>query len=174
MSIAERIFYRNLYRQAKKSRSFPDFEKVKTVLLVFESDAEERNTQIMQLAKELREAGKKVMAWGYTDKKKALTQATGSLRILSREDFGWFQRMKKEILTTLRANRYDLLIDLSLHNDLPTRYMALWADASFKTGRHTGEEHYIHDFMIELPEGRDAAYLFDQIIYYLKNIGSND
>lgn len=148
--------------------------KVKHVLVLFESDDEERNTQILQLLKELRTAGKTVAAWGYTPKKKAINSRTIAWRMVSREDIGWFQRLKKDVRTELQNQHYDLLIDLCLTPTLPTRYMALLADADFKTGRHTTGTNYIHDFMIDLPAEKDAAFLFDQILYYLNCIKSND
>ncbi len=174
MNIAEKIFNHHLHRQTRNCKAFPVWSNVKHVLVVFDSDEDERNTQIMQLVKELRHAGKNVEAWGYCDKKDVLNPTIAGVRILSRADLRWFERLRKELVDDLQKANYDLLIDLSLRGMLPTRYISLWANAQFKAGRRVGKEPYVYNFMIELPADKDAAYLFDQIVYYLNNIESND
>ena len=174
MSLSEKIFNYRLRKQLRSTKAFPVWNKIKKVVVVFESDEEERNTQVMQLLKELRDEHKQVVAWGYTDKKWALTPSGIGLKMVSKGDLGWFGRPKKEVIAELQSEHYDLLIDLSLTSPLPTRYLSLYTNAAFKTGRHINTEPFIYDFMIQLPEDKEASFLFDQIMYYLKNIQSND
>ncbi len=173
MKLSERIFNHYCRKHAAKSHSFPTWENVQTVLLLFESDITEKNLQVKQLAKELQQQGKDVTAWGYVDNKNALSAILRDYRVLSRRDTNIFHKPKELHLKDLRRMHFDLVIDLSLNDILPLRYLMLYADAGFKAGRQT-QEPYLADFMVMNGDNDDPAYLFDQILYYLKNIKSND
>ena len=169
MHIKDWIFNRYCMRRPVRTKAFPQMEKVQRVLLLFESDLTEKNLQIKQLQKELSQQGREVCAWGYADKKEGLSP----WRILTRRDINLLGRPKSEARTSLTRQHFDLVIDLSMHDVLPLRYLLLEADGDFKAGRQTAEP-YLTDLMIALPEGKDQVYLFDQIMYYLQNIQSND
>ncbi|MBR1808918.1 MAG: hypothetical protein IJ776_05990 [Paludibacteraceae bacterium] len=173
MNIPERIF--NYYRRKHKreQHSFPKWEMVQTILLLFESDLTEKNLQIKQLVKELQQDGKDVTAWGYVDSKNALSAILRDYRILSRRDTNLFNKPKDAHLKDLRRMHFNLVIDLSLHEVLPIKYLMLYADADFKAGRQT-DEPYLSDFMVMTGDSDDPAFLYDQILYYIKNIKSND
>ena len=173
MNLSERIF--NYYRRKHKRQrhAFPEWENVKSVLLLFESDITEKNLQIKQLVKELQQQGKDVTAWGYVDSKNTLSAILRDYRILSRRDTNLFHKPKEIHLRDLSHIHFDVVIDLSLNDVLPLRYLMLFADAEFKAGRQT-EEPYLSDFMVMTNEETDPAFLFDQILHYLKNIKSND
>ena len=173
MKISERIF--NYYRRKQhvSQHTFPKWDKVQSVLLLFESDLTEKNLQIKQLVKELQQEGKDVTAWGYVDSKNAISAILRDYRILSRRDTNLFNKPKDAHLKDLKRMHFDLVIDLSLHDVLPIRYLMLYADADFKTGRQT-DEPYLSDFMVMVGDNDNPAFLYDQVLYYLKNIKSND
>lgn len=173
MSISERIFNYYLHKQKKTQHCFPHWDAVTTVLLLFESDITEKNLQVKQLIKELQQQNKEVTAWGYVDSKNALSAILRDYRILSRRDTNLFDKPKDAHLKDLSRMHFDIVIDLSLHDLLPLRYLLMFANADFKAGRQTVEP-YLADFMVATKEGDDPAFLFDQITYYLTNIQSND
>lgn len=173
MKLSERIF--NYYRRKEKlsQHAFPRWDKVQSVLLLFESDLTEKNLHIKQLVKELQQEGKDVTAWGYVDSKNAISAILRDYRILSRRDTNLFEKPKEAHLKDLRHTHFDLVIDLSQHDVLALKYLLMYADADFKAGRQT-EEPYLADFMVMTNGNDDPAFLYDQVLYYLKNIQSND
>ena len=173
MNISEYIFNYYYRKHHKKATAFPAWDKVNTVLLLFESDLTEKNLQVKQLVKELQQQGKDVTAWGYVDNKNTISAILRDYRILSRHDTNLFNKPKEAHLKDLRRMHFDLVIDLSLNSLLTLRYLLLFADADFKAGRQT-EEPYLADFMVITGDNDDPAFLFDQIIFYLKNIKSSD
>ena len=173
MSLRQTIFNWYRKRAPRHQATFPRLDRVQTVLLLFESDLTEKNLQVKQLAKELAKEGREVTAWGYVDMKRSQSAILRNYRVLSRSDINLFHKPKSTHLDDLKGQHFDLLIDLSLHQVLPLRYLALYANADFRAGAQT-QEPYLSDFMLALPPDKDQVYLFDQIMYYLKNIQSND
>ena len=92
-------------------------------------------------------------------------------RILGLNDYNWLGKPKDYVLTDLRAEHYDLLIDLSTQPILPLRYLAMYTDADFKVGLNVGTGE--HDMLIAM-EQPDVKGLYEQIINYLMMIKSND
>jgi hypothetical protein len=82
------------------------------------------------------------------------------------------------VLTDLRAEQYDLLLDLTTRPLLPLRYLAMYTNADFKVGLNLGEG--IHDMLISPPdlnteEARpEVTWLYNLIMQYLTTIKSND
>jgi len=134
----------------------------------------------------LRQDGKKVSAWGFIDKKEIETAIFPDFRILHHKQTDFFHRPLESFITELQYSQFDLLIDLSLKPNIPLQYFALYAFAAFKTGiRKT--ELPVYDFVLdvesvsnsadstEMTESTiDEAYLYQQIIFYLKRIQTTD
>ena len=91
--------------------------------------------------------------------------------------------MLYEVIT---EQKFDLLIDLTLKPLLPLQYVALYANALCKTGTRNTELQ-LYDFVLDIEKlmthkedaetyefQPDEAYLFQQIIFYLKSIQTKD
>jgi len=169
-----------------REHRFVSYNKAKTILLLFESDYNEKNVYIHKIIAQLRQDGKKVSAWGFIDKKEIETAIFPDFRILHHKQTDFFHRPLESFITELQYSQFDLLIDLSLKPNIPLQYFALYAFAAFKTGiRKT--ELPVYDFVLdvesvsnsadstEMTESTiDEAYLYQQIIFYLKRIQTTD
>lgn len=186
-------------QQTTRERKWVDYNKAKTILLLFESDYIEKNRFIRKIINQLTSDGKKVSAWGFLDKKMTSTAILPTFRILDRSTIDWFERPKAPFLRELSENEYDMLIDLTLQDILPLQYVCLYANAAFKIGIN-GRMDNIFDFRIIIPKPEpdelmsehdqenqiefkdlnetlfhtDQQFLFEQIIHYLKSIRSKD
>lgn len=174
MNIREKIFEYILRRQPKRQVSFPHWDDVRTVVLLFESDYIEKNPVVHRLANRLSkdETDKNVILIGYADKKDILSANLPQHRILGRRDFTIWGTPKAAIREELTRHPYDLLINLTQGDCLPLMYIAMYLKADFKTGRNLREG--IHDFILDTPQQESQEFLFEQIIHYLKLIKSND
>ncbi|MBP1664113.1 MAG: hypothetical protein H6Q19_1253 [Bacteroidetes bacterium] len=182
-----------------RNRRFVNYENANTVLLLFESDYIEKNRYIRKVIEQLAADGKKVTAWGYLYNKKATTANLPSFKIMDKSTLDWFECPKEQLLKELREETYDLLIDLTLTDHLPLQYICLYANAAFKTGMSRNIDNIL-DFKINipLPENTetvaettednksdfedlnesmfhtDQQFLYELIIFYLKNIQTTD
>lgn len=166
-----------------RERRFVNYSHAKTVLLLFESDFSEKNPVIHKIIHSLQQDGKKVCAWGFIDKKEVATAIFPDFRILHHKQTDFFQKPLPSYINELKDLKYDLLIDLTVQTFIPLQYVAMYANASCKTGiRKT--KLPIYDFILDLdnmetpdesPETPiDELYLFNQIIFYLKSIQTSD
>lgn len=172
--------------ETERERRFVSYRKARTVLILFESDFSEKNLNIRRLISLLQQDGKKVAAWGFVDKKEVMTSIMPDFRILHHKQTDFFQCPVESFLNELEAMEFDLLLDLTLKPVLPLQYFALHARALFKAGIHKGTLP-VYDFLMDIqnvmqqPESDqqqmvevNEIYLYEQIIFYLKSIQTND
>lgn len=164
----ELIFRYFADRVPQREVHFPRYEDIQSVVILYESDYLERNTLIKQFSSQLQSEGKIVSTWGYIDKKDISTLILPVGRILGSKDINLFERPKKDIIDDLHKEHWDILIDLTQHDCLPLRYLAMEADVPFKCGMRRSDNTL--DFMIDMSPAEDPTELFQQIIHYIKHI----
>ena len=181
MKLKQRIFEYMRGKQEERQPRFPHLDQPLKIILIYESDVLERNDSIKTIRQDLLRRKMDVTMWGYVEKKEIATLILPQSRILGQNDYNFFGIPRENVLTDLKAEHYDLLIDLTTRPLLPLRYIALYTDADFKVGMNLGEG--VHDMLISLPDftpeqgeeaGIEASWLFDQIMRYLTTIKSND
>ena len=178
MRIKQYIFDYLQKKQPAREVRFPHAEKPLKIMLIYESDVLERNDAIKTIRQDLLRRQMDITMWGYVEKKEIQTLILPQSRILGLSDYAWWGKPKDYVLTDLRAEHFDLLIDLTTRPLLPLRYLAMYTDADFKVGLNLGEG--IHDMLISPPEldtehaKPEATWLFDQILRYITTIRSND
>jgi hypothetical protein len=181
-----RIRAKKFLAETPRERRFVSYAKAKSVLILFESDFMEKNPHIRKMISQLQQDGKKVSAWGFIDKKDVATSILPDFRILHHKQTDYFQKPLISYINELEDLEYDLLIDLTLKRVLPLEYISVYAKAFCKVGVSKNNLP-IYDFVIDLENQTtesdsselieniiDENYLFDQIIFYLKSIQTND
>ena len=170
--LRERAFRYAQKKNPKQEAVFPSYAGVKKVMILFESDVLERNTQIKQLVRELQADGKTVTAWGFVNKKQVTSAILRDYRVLGLQDVNVLGKPKDHELQDLRSEHFDLVISLNVNNLMPLRYLNLYANADFRVGM-VSDEPYENNFMVAVPDDkRDLVYLFDQIMLYLRKINA--
>ena len=171
-------------QQQTRDRHFVTYKSAKTVMLLFQSDVNEENVAIKALMKQLVADGKKVVAWGFVDKKEVVSPILSDLRILNKKNVDFFQRPQQAFMRELEGMRFDLLLDISVKEILPLRYLGLYANAYFKAGTRSSDPQ-IYDFVLDIQnmsggddtnsvQSIDATFIYNQIIFYLKSIQTSD
>lgn len=170
--LKDKLFTYIQRRHPAKDTAFPDYENVRSVLILFESDPLEKNTAILELRDRLLQEDKDVVLWGFAPKKEIASLILPQRRILGLGDQTFWGGLREDVISDLQGRRYDLMIDLTQQPCLPLRYAALYARADFKAGLpHT---QGISHFILNTPPQENGVFLFNQIIHYLKCIRSND
>jgi hypothetical protein len=173
-------------KETPRVHRFVNYDKAKTILLLFESDYAENNPTIHKIIDQLQKDGKKVSAWGFVNKKEIETAIFPEFRILHHKQTDFFHKPLASFINELKFVEYDLLIDLTLRPVIPLEYLALYAIASLKTGIHKTEIP-VYDFLLAVEKESTASdssetveshvdeiYLYNQIIFYLKHIQTTD
>ena len=171
-NLKNRIFEHRLKKQPPRNTSFPHYEKVKDILLIYESDIMEKNAAIKEIARKLQDEGKNVTTWGYVDRKDVSSPQLPNSRMAGKGDLSLIGAPNKKLTADIQAAHYDLLIDLTQHPCLPLHYIAMQADCSFKAGRHIVDG--LHDLMINTEPDDNPNVLYKHIMHFLTTIKSND
>jgi len=171
MNIRQIIFKHFLARQPRRNPTYSDYKKVKSVLVLYESDWQERNPEIRTIVQQLHDDEKQVVSWGYLKKDKILSPYLPESRIVGTKDFNLWYKPKKDSIQFLQRQHFDLLIDLTSTPILPMQYIALLSQATFKIGAYSSS---LYDMVIQCTEQMSAEYVFQQIKHYLSTIKSAD
>lgn len=178
------FFKRALARQLrtqKRERGYLSYDDITSVLILFESDYDERNEAVRHIMKQLAADGKKVEALGYVAKQQIESPTVLNFSIHGLKSIGCFRKPKKAALDAIQQKRFDVLIDLSVRPTLELQYFLMMAKAPCKIGRYQ-TEYPLLDFMIQVSANKvvkrvhgesfdeEVMHLFEQILYYLKSI----
>ena len=137
-------------RMPEREVRFPHLDQPLKIMIIYESDYLERNDAIKTIRQDLLRQQMDVTMWGYLAKKEIQTLILPQSRILGLSDYNFFGKPHADVLADLKAEHYDLLIDLTTRPLLPLRYIAMYTDADFKAGLNLGEG--IHDMLLSLPD----------------------
>jgi hypothetical protein len=99
----------------------------------------------------------------------------GYLLVEAKKDINIWGFPKKNIREQLNHLSADMLLDLTGDEYPVMRYLMLQHPATFKAGAKYASEKDWYDFSIVMKEGmHDIAFLFNQIINYLRMIRSKN
>ncbi len=184
--IRQYLFKRSIQKhraENPRTKVFVNYNRARTVLLLFESNYSEKNPETKRIIESLTADGKKVVALGYVEKKQILSPVYPEFRIMFPGDTDFFRKPNQSILDDLLKQEFDLLIDITRQEWLPLSYILLYANAKCKTGmQKPGVDLYdfavdIDNYLIEKEVQLDDlpfSFLYQQIIFYLKNIQTTD
>jgi pyridoxine 5'-phosphate synthase PdxJ len=112
------------------------------------------NDNIQHIIKQIQAQDKDVVLFTMPDKK----------------DVCWLtERPKTDIIESITARKFDILIDLTQEPSRTLQYMAMYIRADFKVGRFIREG--IHDLTIDTPPQAAPDYLLEQILRYIDMFG---
>ena len=146
--LREKIFAWILKRQVARTVIMPQWDKVRSVVVLYPND------NIQHIIQQLKQMGKEVVIFAMPNQKQ--------INCLT-------ERPKTEIRELVMARHFDVLIDLTQHPSLTMQYMAMDIQADFKVGRFIREG--IHDLTIDTAPQEAPDYLFEQMMKYIKVFG---
>ena len=166
-----------------RERRFVNYNNARSIILLFESDYTEKNHEVRRIIQRIQADGKRVMAWGFINKKETTTAILPDFRVLHHKNADFLGKPTHSFMQELEHQEFDLLLDLTVNEHIPLSYVGLYANANCKAGVRKNE-HNIYDFIIELPkkseddesqqEEINATFVYNQIIFYLKSIQTRD
>ena len=112
--LKEALYRYRFRRWHKPTAAYPDWAKVKTVLLFFDSDSAQQNLPIRQLVKELRAEGKRVTAWGYINQKEIVPTTLPDFFVFGKGQVDFWEKPQQfEVLNHFIDKHYDILLDIT-------------------------------------------------------------
>ena len=146
--LREKIFAWLQKRPAARQIVMPQWDHIRSVVILYHND------NIQHIIKQIQAQDKDVVLFTMPDKK----------------DVCWLtERPKTDIIESITARKFDILIDLTQEPSRTLQYMAMYIRADFKVGRFIREG--IHDLTIDTPPQAAPDYLLEQILRYIDMFG---
>ena len=146
--LREKIFAWLQKRQAARQIVMPQWDHIRSVVILYHND------NIQHIIKQIQAQDKDVVLFTMPNKK----------------DVCWLtERPKTDIIESITARKFDILIDLTQEPSRTLQYMAMYIRADFKVGRFIREG--IHDLTIDTPPQAAPDYLLEQILRYIDMFG---
>lgn len=132
--------------------------------------------KVSEFVSELQHKHKDVKALGFVKDKNIITRFLPKLSFdfFSIRDLSWFYKPIHIKLKDFIEKEFDLLIDLSIHENFPLKYIAGLSHSFCKVGRFSEENSNYFDLMIDLKPSATLEDYLGQIRHYLTIINSHE
>lgn len=177
----KQYFFNRAVKNTCRTSHYRSWNNIRTILLLFESDLQEKNAEVRAFVKTLQSEGKKVVVCSYVDKKKAETATLDHWVVFDRSQVNWLKCPKEDFVQPLKI-QFDMVMDMTETDCLPLKYVLLQAKSDFRCGKSCGDNS-LYDFVIEMPphpidtktgmprtDYNFIGKLGEQIVRYLKII----
>jgi hypothetical protein len=131
---------------------------------------------ISAYVKKLQDTGKIVKALGYVESKRLTGQFLPKLSydFLYPSGLNWIFKPVSTAAKDFMETDFDILLDLSMDDQLPVMYITGMSKAKFKAGMKSDLRSRYLDLMIELEEKDGLDELIEQIDHYLSIINKKN
>ena len=139
-------------RRCERKSNFRSWNDIRSVLLLYESDYQEKNEKAHLFIKKLETEGKRVVACCYVDRKKAESATLNNYVVLDRKAVDWLNRPNDVVVGKLLEEKYDVVMDMTERDVMALKYVLVRAKSDFRCGKSRGEGgNELYDFVIEMP-----------------------
>jgi len=135
---------------------------------------EEHFKIVRALMCKLKADGKEVILLGYVDKLhlEDFHIQPQEFRFFCKKDLNWYYKPTDNGAINFAQKPFDILIDLSVEEFIPLRFVLRESMAGFKIGRYNPSMTADYDMMIHI-DNNNIELLFEQCIHYLKMMNKN-
>ena len=144
--------------------------------IVYIAEDEQMHNHVRNYVKKVKEelGIVKVMALGYYDSKALPHWLSSRLNFdqFSRKDLNWYRIPGGNTVQNFIAEEYEILIDLTMEDRLPTQYIMARSRARFKVGRLGDHNKRFLDMMIDMAGSTSLPQLITQVDRYMLMINA--
>jgi hypothetical protein len=175
--IRYRLARRNLqsdHQKLVRVRKPFSLESAQYVALLYNLLDEDTYKKVEEFIKSLNEKNIKVKVACYTDQKIVPHYFIPKLLqdIITSKDVNWYYQPVKPFVKDFLEEEFDILIDLSLNEQIPLQYLSVSSKAGLKIGRFDEKNQEYYDLMIDMPADAPIEYFISQVVHYLNKINT--
>ena len=174
LKIANYILFKEINTNVRKA-DLVILSKAKKIGVLFDANSENTVSQIKLLLKYFLKKNIDVEILGFVQDKKMDAHHLSTLHInyFNFNDVSLLGFPKSKKTNDFLMKSYDILINLSLDNSFPTKYLSFKSNAKFKIGIFRKREVLKYDLLFKL-KIKSINYLIEQLTYYLELINKNN
>ncbi len=132
-------------------------EDAKKIGILFNATHQVSFEIVKDLVKSISSKNNHVEVLGFVDSKQLVDHYLyrKGFEFFTRNQLNWYHKPVEEIVEKFIDTEFDLLLDLSLDNPFPVKYILACSKARFKAGKFEEGQEYL-DFMIDIEKEKSA------------------
>ncbi|MBL7139072.1 MAG: hypothetical protein ISS17_09890 [Bacteroidales bacterium] len=162
--------------KVNRNRSMINLSGAKTIGILYPLFAIPDYKQVEAFVSELQQQHKEVKALGYLQYKELISRFLPKLAydFFSQQQVNWYYKpVNKKVHDFIRRD-FDLLIDLTMEEHLPLKFIAGLSRARCKVGRFSEENAKFYDLMIKIDPPQRLQEFISQVRHYLTIIRQHE
>ena len=160
-------------RSKKRQSEYHNFQTAKKIGIIWAADGTCSTEQIINLRKELEDKGITVSVLAFCPLKETAELFIKNFEFFTPKETGFFRLPKLEAIRSFLNEKYDILLDLSIIEQLPVQYIVALSNASMKVGWSRSKYNY-YDLIIDISKQPECSFLIRHIKLYLDTINKEN
>ncbi|NQU85031.1 MAG: hypothetical protein HQ541_04655 [Mariniphaga sp.] len=168
MNTREQIAYCLLdskYRKIRRQVKLFNFENAKRVGVLWHLDDKEGFLYISDFLKKKQVISRYLCYTG--------TSSEVIANSFGKKETNFFGFPKKGVANSFMEVEYDLLVNISVNDCFPLKFVTALTNAHFKIGTDTGSDNYF-DLSIKIEDNKNSLYLVKQQIHYIEQFNKKE
>ena len=164
------------YKTTSRTRKICNLDQAGNIGILYFLPDEETYETISQYVKKLQEREKIVKVLGYVENKHLTDRFAPKLSYdyLFPSELNWYLKPQSNAARDFMDMHFDILIDLSLQEVMPLKYMLALSKAHFKVGLQSDNKSEYLDMMINLKSDGTLNELISQVDHYLDELNKKN
>ena len=171
-----RFYFRKELSKIWRERKLTNFKVARKIGILYSLDDVPIYDTVSEFVTHLQQDHKDVKALGFVKNKDLVNRFLPKLSydFFSKKDINYFFLPIHSKVNDFISKEFDLLIDLSLTDSFPLKYISGLSMAHCRIGRYSEENSNYYDLMIDLDSDSSLKEYIHQIIHYLTIINNNE
>lgn len=144
-------------KSLKRNISSCNIQEAKSLGILFNATHMVSFEIVKGLVKNLSKENKNIMVLGFVNSKQLIDHYLyrKGFEFFTKKQLNWFHKPEGENIDAFINTPFDILLNLSLEETYPTKYIMALSKAKFKVGKYS-EENEFADFMIDIEQEKAA------------------
>jgi len=170
-----RYYMRKEQARSEHQRRMTNLEDARRIGILYTLDDVPDYERISAFVSQLQSEHKEVKALGFVKNRNLLQRFLPKLSydFFSKRDLTWFYKPVHQQVRDFIEKEFDLLIDLSLQDSFPLKYISGLSRAMCRVGKFSENNLDFYDLMIELKPSMTSEDYMGQVHHYLTIIKTN-
>ena len=162
--------------RVEQHRRMTNIQDAKRIGILYTLDEIQDYERVSVFVSELQHKHKEVKALGFVKNKNLISRFLPKLSFdfFSKKDLTWFNKPIHSTVRDFIDNDFDILIDLSIQDIFPLKYISGLSRSFCRVGRFSDENTLFYDFMIDSKSIVNIEEYLHQIKHYLTVINCNE
>jgi len=165
------ILIKKRLKTINRNVKFFNLETCKNITILFNASDKNNYQQAKLFMTDMQQMGKKVTGFGYADKDQIETfyKTYTGFHFFCEKDFNFFYIPKSSLLSDFILEQPDILVDITMMDDVRINNLFILSKAKFKTGSLKARMNE-YDFFIDLGNNNNPEGFLKQLKHYLLEI----